>query len=328
MDFAGGCVVHVTGGFVALTGAAMLGPRRGRFDPVSHQPIPMQGHNASMQVLGAFVLWFGWYGFNCGSTLEIANHEATRRVEQIAASTTIAAGTAGLAATLLDRFLSSRTWSVPVACNGMLSGLVSITAGCPYISPQLAILVGVVGAALYLGASRFTLLILRADDPLDAFPVHGVCGIWSTIASALFANPLYLDPERGEVPGLFYGDATPLGAAVLACVFTVAWSVSISGVVFLVLKRYGVLRIDIQSEMVGLDVAHHGAQSTETHPLVGKEESKSLPRFASRSDFHSWQMSDSAAAVHISGAPAARMNEPAGGATTSCQTPVDTDDHV
>ena len=159
----------------------------------------------------------------------------------------------------------SRTWSVSKACNGILCGLVSITAGCAGIAPQLSIVVGVVGALVYLASSRLTLNVLKVDDPLDAFAVHGACGMWGTLAQALLANPDY--SVNGSA-GLFYGSGRLLGAAVVGMLAITAWSAGLSAFVFFCLKRIGYLRVDLQAELVGLDVLEHGAAVPEFHALT------------------------------------------------------------
>ena len=151
----------------------------------------------------------------------------------------------------------SKTWQVMSVCNGILAGLVSITAGCSVILPPHALLVGSVGGLVYLGVSHLTLLVLKVDDPLDAFAVHGGCGLWGLLAASLFAHPLYVGSIGLPTPGAFYGDATLLTAAAVGSLAIVAWVGISSSLLFLLLQRLGLLRVDVQSELVGLDCIEH-----------------------------------------------------------------------
>lgn len=242
-------------------------------------------------MLGALVLWVCWYGFNISGSRNLTRDAyAAPTAARIVVTTTLSSASAGFTACFLDKFLGapslashpsgsaarhgpntshtrgrsltrphpcsgSRTWSVSKACNGILCGLVSVTAGCASIPPQLALVVGVVGALVYLGSSRLVLVVLKVDDPLDAFAVHGACGIWGTLAPALFANPIH--SAQGHA-GLFYGSARLLGAATVGMLAVIGWSACISALLFLGLKRMGYLRVDLQAELIGLDVLAHG----------------------------------------------------------------------
>ena len=173
-DFAGSGVVHMTGGIAGLMGAAIVGPRTGRFD-ASGRPMAMPGHNAALVVLGTFILWVGWYGFNPGSVLAITG-EAAVDVARCAVTTTLSAAAGGIGAMVLNYSLY-KVWDLVAVCNGCLAGLVSITAGAYVLQPWAAILAGLVGSVV-LWASSKLLLKLKIDDPLEAFPVHGACGAW------------------------------------------------------------------------------------------------------------------------------------------------------
>ena len=174
IDFAGSGVVHMTGGVAALCGAKIIGPRSGRF--VERKPVPMPGHSSVLQVLGTFILWMGWYGFNPGSTLGIASAHFARDAARSVVTTTLAAAGGAITVVLLGRFTGG-IWDVGCVCNGILAGLVSITAGCSTLTCGLSLLTGILGGGVYFGASK---LVVRAliDDPLDAFAVHGACGFW------------------------------------------------------------------------------------------------------------------------------------------------------
>eukprot|EP00439_Symbiodinium_sp_Y106_P056173 s977_g7.t2 len=180
MDFAGSGIVHLTGGVSGLAGTIVLGPRKGRFvNPEEFEP-----HNLPLVVFGTFALWFGWYGFNPGSTLGMSDGATGALAAQVAMNTTIAAATGGITVFLL-RYIILRKYDVGGLCNGILAGLVSITAPCGNIECGSAFAVGFIGALVYQGSSML-LQKLKIDDPVDASPVHGFCGIWGVLAAGLF----------------------------------------------------------------------------------------------------------------------------------------------
>ena len=184
-DFAGSTVVHTIGGFVALAGAIVLGPRLGRKFK-RDGGAPMLPHDLTIAVSGGLLLWFGWYGFNPGSTLSAMDFEGIGRV---AANTTLAACAAGLTA-MFWAYMSSKKWDAGFTTNGFLAGLVAITCPCYWVSPTGAILLGgVAGVVVVLGVEL--LEWLRIDDPIGAVPVHGICGIWGTLSLGLFACGKY-----------------------------------------------------------------------------------------------------------------------------------------
>merc|ERR1719454_183739 len=170
IDFAGSGVVHMTGGVAALVGAAVVGPRKGRFDEAK-KPIAMPAHNTTFQVLGTFILWLGWYGFNPGSTLSLLGYGQT--LARCVMTTTLAGAVGGLTVVFTDKAIISKTWDVGMLCNGILAGLVSITAGTNAMMPYNAVFSGFIGGFVYLGASKLVLYVCKIDDPLDAFAVHG-----------------------------------------------------------------------------------------------------------------------------------------------------------
>ena len=184
LDFAGSGVVHLTGGFMSLCGAAIVGPRRGRFDEYK-QPTPMPGHNAALQVLGTFFLWIGWYGFNPGSTLRISTPHMSRVAARTVLTTTLSAVAGGMACCFGNKLLISKTWQVMAVCNGILAGLVSITASCSVVPPPVAILIGALGGVVYLLASHLTLHVLKVraqpecewDGPRPSLTRRGVAVI-------------------------------------------------------------------------------------------------------------------------------------------------------
>lgn len=250
IDFAGSGVVHMTGGVAAVVGATIIGPRVGRFDSITGAVVLMPGHSSVLQVLGTFILWMGWYGFNAGSTT-LLNATAAGIAGRVVMTTTLAASTGGIACVVLERMRGARRqWDVVSMCNGILSGLVSVTAGCATVELWAAVLIGLVGACLYRLAST-ALLRRRIDDPLDAFAVHGACGCWGVLAAALFTAPRY---SRDVAPlaagkGLLYGGGQLLGVAALFVLAHLAWVGLLSCLVFGALRRLRLLRVSTEYEM-------------------------------------------------------------------------------
>jgi len=199
IDFAGSGVVHMVGGFSALWGAYFVGPRLGRFEEYtkekrkreiidhfgsSHNVYEMKGHSDLLAALGVSILWVGWYGFNCGSTLAI--NGSGHLVGKIAITTTIAAASGAVTVTLIQ-YYRFRTWDLLSSLNGVLAGLVGITAGCAAVELWCAFLIGIIAGLILLVASTF-LKYIKIDDPLDAFPVHGACGAWGVLAAGIFTT--------------------------------------------------------------------------------------------------------------------------------------------
>ena len=276
IDFAGSGVVHMTGGVAALCGAKIIGPRSGRF--VERKPVPMPGHSSVLQVLGTFTLWMGWYGFNPGSTLGIASAHFARDAARSVVTTTLAAAGGAITVVLLGRFTGG-IWDVGCVCNGILAGLVSITAGCSTLTCGLSLLTGILGGGVYFGASK---LVVRAliDDPLDAFAVHGACGLWGVLAVGLFASPDYGYNAEGAA-GLFYGGPKAgvlLGVQLCGIVVQILWTSVTSSTLFFALKAARLLRIDVATEEDGIDVEKHGGPGyalTEEWPPKVTETPKS-----------------------------------------------------
>jgi Amt family ammonium transporter len=258
-DFAGSTVVHTIGGMVALAGAIVLGPRLGRKFKRDGGG-PMLPHDLTIAASGGLLLWFGWYGFNPGSTLSAMDFEGIGRV---ATNTTLAACAAGLTA-MFWAFMSSKTWDVSFTVNGFLAGLVAITCPCYWVSPTGAILLGgVAGVVVVVGVEL--LEYLRIDDPIGAVPVHGICGIWGTLSLGLFACGMYgatgpTGPDNSApLTGLFYGGGlTLLTAQAIGSALTTTATFAISMVVMLAVNAMGVLRVSEEGERFGLDLHEHG----------------------------------------------------------------------
>ena len=259
-DFAGSGVVHMTGGIAGLMGAAIVGPRTGRFD-ASGRPMAMPGHNAALVVLGTFILWVGWYGFNPGSVLAITGDNAVS-VARVAVTTTLAAACGGIGSMILNYSLY-KVWDLVAVCNGVLAGLVSITAGAYVLQPWAACLAGFVGSVILWGASKL-LLKLRIDDPLEAFPVHGACGAWGCIAVGLFADEKFLGNEN--YGALLGGGGKLLGNQILGIVVITLWVGTTIGGLFFALKTAGMLRASAEEEAAGLDESKHGGSAYNMEP--------------------------------------------------------------
>jgi len=251
IDFAGSGVVHMTGGVAALVGAVFVGARKGRFDS-STSSTSFDAHSAPLQVLGTFILWIGWYGFNCGSTLGITgySHAAARA----AVTTTLSAISAGLSVCLIVKVLDN-CWDLGATCNGVLAGLVSITAGCSVTESWAALVIGLVGGAVYVVFSRL-MIRLKVDDPLDAFAIHGACGAWGCLAVGLFTTTDYTYNSEGY-SGLFYGSGTLLGVQLLGVLCIFAWTAVTTGALFATLSFFDLLRVSDREEEEGLDVSEH-----------------------------------------------------------------------
>jgi Amt family ammonium transporter len=258
-DFAGSTVVHTIGGFIALAGAIVLGPRLGRTFK-RDGGAPMLPHDLTIAISGGLILWFGWYGFNPGSTLSAMDFQGIGRV---AANTTLAACAAGLTA-MFWAYMSSKKWDAGFTTNGFLAGLVAITCPCYWVSPTGAILLGgVAGVIVVLGVEL--LEWLRIDDPIGAVPVHGICGIWGTLSLGLFACGKYgatgpVAPDNSAaLKGLFYGGGTQLLVAqgIGSLVITLA-TFSVALALMYLVNATGLLRVSEEGELYGLDLHEHG----------------------------------------------------------------------
>lgn len=268
IDFAGSGVVHMVGGIAGLWGALIEGPRIGRFDSSGGRAIALRGHSASLVVLGTFLLWFGWYGFNPGSFNKIAityqtgtYHGQWSAVGRTAVTTTLAGCTAALT-TLFGKRLLSGHWNVTDVCNGLLGGFAAITGGCSVVEPWAAIVCGLVAALVLLGFNKLAEK-LRYDDPLEAAQLHGGCGAWGLIFTALFAKEKYLNEVYGNRPGRPYGlflggGGKLLGAQLIQILVIAGWVSATMGTLFFILKKVKLLRISSEDEMAGMDMTRHG----------------------------------------------------------------------
>jgi Amt family ammonium transporter len=249
-DFAGSGVVHMTGGVAALMGAMFLGPRIGKYDE-NGKPRAIPGHSIPFAVLGVFILWLGWFGFNPGSELA-----ADTFVMTVAVNTMLAA-VAGAFATTVTIWLVAGKPDLAMIGNGALAGLVAITAPCGAVNAGMSLVIGAVGGVIVVFSVLFFDKI-RIDDPVGAISVHGVCGAWGVLSVGLFAR--YDDAFLGrEDAGLFYGGGfEQLAVQFLMVLIIAAWVAITSGLVFLALKNTIGLRVSREEEIEGLDVLEHG----------------------------------------------------------------------
>ena len=258
-DFAGSTVVHTIGGFIALAGAIVLGPRLGRKFKRDGGG-PMLPHDLTIAAAGGLLLWFGWYGFNPGSTLSAMDFEGIGRV---AAYTPLAACAAGLTA-MAYAYTIAKKWDVSFTVNGFLAGLVAITCPCYWVSPTGAILLGGVAGVVVVAGVEL-LEWLRIDDPIGAVPVHGICGIWGTVSLGLFACGKYgatgpVAPDNSApLAGVFYGGGFHLLAAqAIGSLIVTTTTFAVAMAVMYLVNATGTLRVSEEGERYGLDLHEHG----------------------------------------------------------------------
>jgi Amt family ammonium transporter len=268
IDFAGCGVVHMVGGIAGLVACILVGPRLGRFDS-DGKPVDMPGHSATLVVLGTCLLWFGWYGFNPGSTLNIVSGTSAATSANLfltsgrAAVCTTLSGAAGVLTALVISFVRHKSWDLVNVCNGALVGFVSITAGAAVLEPWAALIAGCVGMLIFEGTCALWLK-LRIDDPLCASPMHGICGMWGLLVTGFLANPTYVGQAylNGKF-GAFYpgGGGHLLACQVIGILVITGWVVAMMAPLFLILKALRRLRITPEEEQAGLDVSKHGGSA-------------------------------------------------------------------
>ncbi|WP_284641322.1 ammonium transporter [Paenibacillus silviterrae] len=263
VDFAGSAVIHALGGFSALAAAILVGPRIGKFSE-NGTPNIVPPSNLPLASVGAFILWFGWFGFNSGSTLSATNGN----IGHIAVTTMLAAAS-GCAACILFTMIRYRKADPPMVINGSLAGLVGITAGCAFVSDAAAILVGAVCGIAMVFATEF-LESKRIDDPVGAFAVHGVSGSIGTLAVGLFAKPELIEGVGQGYHGLFYGGGwNLLGIQALGLVTVSLWGFALSWLAMKVIGKLIPIRVSRDEELVGLDVGIHGVPAySQEHDFI------------------------------------------------------------
>jgi Amt family ammonium transporter len=258
VDFAGSSVVHMTGGVTALAGTIVLGPRAGKFrrdGTVGAMP----GHDLPMTIVGTLILAFGWFGFNAGSTLSASDPQ----IAAIAVNTMLAS-CAGAVTALLYVWHFMRTPDVGLVCNGLLGGLVAITAPCAFVSPAAAVLIGVTAGALVAWSVTWLERRLRIDDPVGAVAVHGLCGMWGALAVGLFADGSYgagWNGVPGPVRGLLFGDAGQFVAQLVGVATNAVFVFGVATAFFRVCDRVMGNRVSAEVEWAGLDSTEMGSEA-------------------------------------------------------------------
>ncbi|CAN0257487.1 unnamed protein product [Ectocarpus sp. 12 AP-2014] len=267
IDFAGSGVVHMTGGLAALCAAIVVGPRTGRFnEDGTANTLPQQ--SAVLQSLGTLILWFGWYGFNGVSTLYIVGFAGVAAKTMV--TTTISAAFGAVTTVLLGKF-NLGYWDGGAANNGLLAGLVGITAGCSTCEPEGAMVIGIISGFVYTYSSKM-LVMFKIDDVVDAIPVHCFCGAWGVFAASLFATKdnygmAYYD-RADKCAGAFYGGAgNAVGANFVFILAVIAWVVATCMALFMGIKMTVGMRVDKEMEQIGMDDSKHGGQ---TYPEMMK----------------------------------------------------------
>jgi Amt family ammonium transporter len=254
LDFAGSGVVHEIGGMFALGAAIVLGPRFGKFTK-DGKANAIPGHSITLAALGVFILWFGWFGFNPGSTFN-AHH---LRISVIAVNTSLAAAAGGFAA-LIFVFIKTKTYDVGMALNGVLAGLVAVTAPCAWIEAWAAVVIGLIAGILVV-VSVFTIERFHIDDPVGAVSVHGVNGFWGLISVGIFADGTYgnYSTDAPFATGLLYGGGTgQLISQVIGACVAALWAFACGYILFRIMDSVAGIRVTPQEELKGLDLYEHG----------------------------------------------------------------------
>ena len=250
-DFAGSTAVHMVGGVASLVGAKILGPRIGKYDR-NGKPCAIPGHNLTLTALGVFILWFCWFGFNGGSTVSMTGDETLVLAGSVFTTTNLAAAVAAVV-TMVITWVRYKKPDVSMTLNGVLAGLVAITAGCDVVSPAGAAIIGFIAGIAVIFGIEFIDKTLKIDDPVGAIGVHGVCGALGTILVGFFA----LDD------GLFYGGGFKLlGTQLLGVTSVITWVGVTMTIVFLIIKKTIGLRVSTEEEVLGLDITEHGLTSS------------------------------------------------------------------
>ncbi|MFA6283073.1 MAG: ammonium transporter [Desulfurivibrionaceae bacterium] len=268
VDFAGSSVVHMTGGVAALAGAMVLGPRLGKYK-ADGTPNAIPGHHIPMAIVGCFILAFGWFGFNAGSTLAGGDFRLA-----VVATNTMLASAAGAFSAMAYMWIVYGKPDISMIANGFLAGLVAVTAPCAFVDSGAAVFIGAVGGILLCMSVFFVERVLKVDDPVGAISVHGVNGAWGVLALGLFADGTYgdgLNRVKGTVKGLLYGDSGQFLAQVIGTVTNIIFVFVVMYVFFKVLDKIVPLRVSPEMELEGLDQSEVGVNAypefnlTKTH---------------------------------------------------------------
>jgi Amt family ammonium transporter len=258
VDFAGSSVVHMTGGVTALAGVLVLGPRIGRFRRDRGISL-MLGHNLPMAIAGTLILAFGWFGFNCGSTLAASDS----RIALIAVNTMLSSA-AGAIAALTAMWLRYKRPDIGISCNGLLGGLVAITASCAFVSPWAALIIGIVAGLITDWSVIMLERHLHVDDPVGAIAVHGVCGLWGALALGIFADGSYgmgWNGVAGPVRGLLFGDSSQFVAQLIGVTVNMVVVFTLALAFFTIVERTIGNRVAAEVEWTGLDTLEMGSDA-------------------------------------------------------------------
>ena len=235
-DYAGSGVVHMIGGFLALAGAFVVGPRKG-----FREGEDLKGHNMPYVVIGTFILFFGWFGFNINSDSLGLN-----------AVNTLLAGAAGAVSAIYIAMIRTGKADIEMGANGALAGLVGITAGCAYVDPWAAVVIGLLAGIIMIAGVHLIKLVLKVDDPVGAITVHGICGAWGLLAVGIFAS------GNNDVEGLIAGNVEQLLPQIVGLLVAAAWGLGAGYILFKAIDLTMGLRASEEEEMQGLDVPEHG----------------------------------------------------------------------
>jgi len=243
-DYAGSGVVHAVGGFVALAGAAVVGPRIGKYNADGSANF-ISGHSVPFVVAGTFILFFGWFGFNINTGDSIG----------LNAINTLLAGATGAVVALYIQLMRKGTTDILMACNGALAGLVGITAGAAFVEPWSAVVIGAIAAPIMMGSVILIEKVFKIDDPVSAISVHGVTGLWGLLAVGIFAN------GNNGVTGLVVGDTLQIVSQLISMGVVLAWGLATGFALFLLLKVTMGIRATREEELAGLDISEHGIEA-------------------------------------------------------------------
>ena len=268
VDFAGSAVVHSMGGMIALAGAIVIGPRIGKFKK-DGTSVAFPGHDIPMAIIGTIILFFCWFAFNAGSTMNSSDARLA-----IAATNTMIAGAIGGFVAMMYMWIKFGKPDPSMTANGALAGLVAITSACAYVNSISAIIIGLVAGLLVCNAVPFVENKLKLDDPVGAISVHCVNGVWGVIALGLFADGTYGDGINGVsgcVTGLFYGDASQFAAQLIAVLILIIWGFGVSYLFFRILDKVWGLRVNPEDELAGLDIPEMGVPGYPDFQLAVSE---------------------------------------------------------
>ncbi|WP_400241632.1 ammonium transporter [Niallia sp. JL1B1071] len=268
-DFAGSTVVHLTGAAAALAATLLLKPRIGKYN-ADGSSNPIFGHNQVYTALSVLILWVGWFGFNAGSTVSVADGF----FGYVALNTNLAAAAGAVAALLISWIVLGKS-DITTMLNGALAGLVAITASCAFVEPWAAVVIGLIAGVLVFYSVRF-FESRKIDDPIFALSVHGAAGIWGTLSNGLFATAELAEYTGVGKAGLFYGGGFgQLGVQALGVITSGLFAFAVSYVILFVIKKVSGLRVTEEEEIMGLDISEHGSYGYP-EAFLSKEETKSL----------------------------------------------------